>query len=263
MPDAHVRLSTGLAAAVNLFGFPLELYMIRGMPAIPRWPLYLSMAVGGFLLVITLISKSPKIIRMFPWLFVVNAAAVSFALFMVYAYAENPPPGFVYFQASEFGTLLAAMLAPGFVCGLIAIALHAGSSVFQFFTFPEAMQNHLAPDLPGALFAYAVAGVLILCLRIRLQHLELKSAQAQAEAASIRRVGEAFLSVRDKMNSPVQSIELATALLEKKNAGDQGAVLTQLKESCHRLRELNQLLKQYEKSVDWASLRGGLEEPSK
>jgi hypothetical protein len=46
LPEPGVRTAVSLAAAFNLLGMVLERVILRKLPGIPLWPLYVSGAVG-------------------------------------------------------------------------------------------------------------------------------------------------------------------------------------------------------------------------
>jgi hypothetical protein len=189
-----------------------------------------------------------------------NAGAVSFALCLVYAYSPYFAAGdksWVPFQASKLGAMVAGLLAPGFTIGLVGIGLHAGSSVVQFLSFPREMQAPWIGEEPWATLAFGLAGVFVLVLRFRIRQLEMERIEAQAEAEATRRLALSFLELRDLMNTPLQSIELATALLREEI--DEGDPIPDLIErSSEKLRQIAEMLKRYEHAIEWPGRRGGL-----
>ena len=161
------------------------------------------------------------------------------------------------FQATKVGAVIAGLLAPGFLVGLAAIGVHVGSSTFQILHFAPEIQVALGPDEPWGVLAFGMAGCFILAYRFRVRQLELMARKAHSETESTRRLAEAFLKLRDLMNTPVQSIEIAASLLGK-GSSNQAEIVQQLRQSCEQLREINRMLKQYEHQLEWKDGRGGL-----
>ena len=230
--DDSARHSTATAAAVNFTGFPIELFILQDQ-AVSLAPIYFSIGVGLLIFALTFV-RIRVVVSLMPLLFILNAMAVSFALYSIYQEVLGR------FLASELGILVAGLLAPTFLSGLLAIAIHAGSSVIQFLNYSADRQAVLQPDFPEALGAFALAGVLVLIHRIRVTDIQIRAAKNTATL-------ESYLSIRDQINTPVQSIELAATLLEK-NTSDPKIVISHLRNSCAKLRELNQTLKDYQKT---------------
>ena len=109
------------------------------------------------------------------------------------------------------------------------------------------------------MLAFALAGCFLLVNRLKVRQLEIEAIRAHGEVESTRRLAEAFLELRDLMNTPIQSIQIAATLL-KGQGSQQDEILQQLDQSCERLREVNRMLKKYEHEVDWKAGRGGLGE---
>jgi hypothetical protein len=101
--------------------------------------------------------------------------------------------------------------------------------------------------LPGAvaepwltLIFGGIAAVFVLARlyrRAMLQRLD----RASAETASLIRVSRLFLSVRDRANTPLQTIEFAIALLERRLPDEQHTIEA-MRRALLRLRELSELV---------------------
>lgn len=257
LPEKAVRAGTTAAALFNIFGMALELLILRHAAETPRWPELFSMAAGLailFPLATGRLDGRPKLQKS---LFVLNAACVSIALCVLDGHIATAGAHWTYFQATKLGALVAGMLAPGFVVGLVAIAIHVGATTSQFLAFPPELQARLGFGEPWPTLAFGLAGACLLLHRLRVRELEEEAMRAFADAEATRRVAHSLLEVRDRMNSPLQSIELATTLLDRKKA-DPEAIRHSLERSCASLRELNHLLKHHEAALDWSTGRGGL-----
>ena len=257
LPEQDMRLGTILAGAFNSFGMLLQLMILRHLPSVPRWPAYLSIAVGAIIMSLLLLGGLKGKTKVVQALFVLNAGFVSFALYDIYSYFSSTAQYGVPFQATKVGAVIAGLLAPGFLPGLFAIGIHVGSSTFQILRFGPETQVAIGPEEPWGVLAFGLAGCFILFYRFRVHQLELTARIAHAEAESTRRLAEAFLKLRDLMNTPVQSIEIAASLLGKESP-KQTEIVQKLQRSCERLREINRMLKKYEHQLEWKEERGGL-----
>ncbi len=117
----------------------------------------------------------------------------------------------------------------------------------------------LSPDLRKAIsvqepwysLVFVVVAFLIFRHRIKTQKLEIALARMQANQHSLSNLARIFLGLRDLTNTPLQSFELTTHLLETGNiSAREGA--DHLHRSLTQLRELSQILNSYEKDVDWS-----------
>jgi hypothetical protein len=136
---------------------------------------------------------------------------------------------------------------------LASILAFALSAVVQFeFFFPPELKARVAAIEPWPVLAFALAGVLALIYRFRRLHLEQEVARVQAHNFAIRRLARAFLSIRDLMNSPLQVIELSTGLLRQSKDAPI-PILDRIDRSVESLREINSVLVQHEKEIEWQS----------
>lgn len=250
LSDPGIRLTTAFAAAFNTFGFLIEWIILRQYPVVPLLPMGFSMGVGAAILTFFLLSVSRRCTKVFPLLFVLNASAVSFALYTVYGALIPTVHGTFPFQACKLGTIVAGLLAPTTLSGLLGIAIHLGTPLFQFFRFPEPVQASLQPTEPWALLAFGMAALFALFHRMRVSQVQAQEHDARVEIEATRRLAKNFIQLRDQINSPVQSIEIAASLIEKSEVHDPELVKN-LKRSCARLREIDAGLKQYESQLDW------------
>jgi len=107
---------------------------------------------------------------------------------------------------------------------------------------------------PWPLLAFALAGVLALVYRFRRAQLEQEIAQIEAQSFAIQRLANAFLNIRDLMNTPLQVIELSIEVLCKSNHANK-PIIDHIDHSMQRLREINSVLVQHEKEIEWEAKR--------
>ena len=185
-------------------------------------------------------------------IYLLNTASVATVLLLTNQQFATSTQNWAPFQASKLGCLIAAMLAPGFWPGLVSILAYCLSAVLQFeFFFPMGIKAELAGE-PWPTVAFGLAGVLALVYRFRRAQLEQEVARVQAQNLAIKRLANAFLSIRDLMNTPLQVIELSMNLLRHSNEPSE-ATIDRIDRSVQRLREINSVLVQHEKDIEWQS----------
>jgi hypothetical protein len=121
---------------------------------------------------------------------------------------------------------------------------------FEFF-FPIAIKDKL-PAEPWPILAFGLAGVLALVYRFRRAQLEQELARIQAQNFAIKRLAGAFLNIRDLMNTPLQVIEFSVDTLRNSEQPSEPTI-DRIDRSVQRLREINSVLVQHEKNIEWQS----------
>jgi hypothetical protein len=253
VPFYRVRLSardawfgTTVAALFNMLGMLLEMGMIRNIPGISPTPAALSSLVGLMILAVLFIRRKTPSVRWASVLYLLNTASVVtvFALSdLQFAVSEKH---WVPFQASKLGCLIAAMVAPGFWVGLSGILAYTVSALLQLeIFFPPEMKAQLADEF-WPILAFCLGGVLALAYRFRRAQLEQELAWLQAQNFALRRLANAFLNIRDLMNTPLQVIELSVDVLRHSYEPSR-TTLERIDRSVQSLREINTVLIQHEK----------------
>src|SRR4030095_14626686 len=159
------------------------------------------------------------------------------------------------FQATKLGCLIAGMVAPGFWVGLISILGKSFTALVQFeLFFPPEIKARVEPAEPWPMLAFAVVGVLVLVYRFRRAELEQEISRIQAQNFAIKRLAHAFLNIRDLMNTPLQVIELSIDLLRRADDPNKPLV-DRIDRSVQTLKEINFVLVQDEKEIDWQAER--------
>jgi hypothetical protein len=128
---------------------------------------------------------------------------------------------------------------------------------FEYF-FPDNL-SALASTEPVPILAFGLAGIVGLVYRFRRAQVEQELARIQAQNFALKRLTHAFLDVRNRMNTPLQVIELAVDLV-RKSCGCPKTFLDPIDHSLQGLREINSVLGEHEKRLQKAgspSIRGG------
>jgi hypothetical protein len=254
----NVRLSgrsawLGATAAVlfNGLGMLLEFAIIRKTSGVSSSAPAISGIIAAILLLLLFIRRKTPSVKFAAIIYLVNSAAVAFALLSTnieFAVAEKH---WVPFQASKLGSLIAALLTPEFWVGLVSILGYTFSAVIQYeYFFPPEARARIDAAEPWPLLAFGLAGVLALIYRFRRIQVEQELAQMQARNFAIRRLANAFLNIRDLMNTPLQVIELSVDALRKSDQPQKPA-LDRIDRSVQNLREINSVLVEHEKEIEW------------
>jgi hypothetical protein len=254
LSDRDAWFGATVAVLFNALGMLLEIGLVREIPGISSTPAGFSAIVGVLLLIVLFVRRKTPSVEFAALVYSINAFTVLAVLLLTNLQFAVWEPNWVPFQATKLGCLVAAMVAPGFWVGLASVMAYVLSAVVQFEIFFPAEIRAQSPAEPWPILAFGLAGVLALIYRFRRAQLEQDVARIQAQNFAIRQLAEAFLSIRDLMNTPLQVIELSVDLLRKSNDPNKPTI-DRIEHSMQRLRELNSLLVQHEKEIEWQTKR--------
>jgi len=244
-----------VAALFTAVGMLIEVAIVRKIPGVSAKPAEVSAFVALLLLIFLFIRRTTPSVRSASVVYLVNCVSVITVLLLTNLQFAVLEPNWVPFEATKLGCLIAAMVAPGFWVGLVSILAYFFSAFLQFeIFFPPEIRSQVADAEPWPLLAFALAGVLALVYRFRRAQLEQEIAYVEAQSFAIKRLANAFLNIRDLMNTPLQVIELSIDLLRKSNHGNK-PVIDRIDHSMQMLREINSVLVQHEKEIEWQAKR--------
>jgi len=103
---------------------------------------------------------------------------------------------------------------------------------------------------PWVTFIYTAISAGLLAYRARSLRIERQFFQARAETESLERLARLFLAVRDQANTPLQSIEIASAVLEERFP-EAGEDVERIRRAVARLRDLTRMLSGFEGLMTW------------
>ncbi len=240
LAPADAWTSTAVAALINFFGMILQLG-IQDVPNLPYLPMLVSAGVGGIVFLLHLRNrKNPRNSSSYVF-YLINLAAVFTALFILNPYFAAGPKPWVPFQANKLGCFVAAVIAPGFWVGALSISMHSLGSAVQYLYFSSELKARVAYAEPWASLVFGVVGFLALVYRFRRVVLENELTIARVNAQADHRMAQAFLMIRDRMNTPLQVLELGVSML-RSHTKPEKETLDQIERAAHCLQELNQLL---------------------
>jgi hypothetical protein len=253
----QVRLSEGaawfgatVAALFNAAGMLLEIAIIKEIPGISTKPAVISAFAALILVAALFVFRKRPSVKWASIAYSMTTVSVAIPLLFTNMHFAVLEKNWVPFQENKLGCLVAAMVAPGFRVGLLSILVYCVSAVLQLeFFFPQHLKARVAVGEPWATLAFCLAGVLALIYRFRRAQLEQEVARIQAQNFAIKQLADIFLNVRDRMNTPLQVIELSVDVLRKSNYPHQ-PILDCIDRSVQRLTEINSVLVRHEKEIE-------------
>ena len=239
-----------VACTLNAIGMPLDILVGRGIPGMPRYPVLLSSAAGALLVIMMMARRRHPTIRLAITAFMLNTAVIIWALWITAGVYAVVPERWIPFQANKLGALVAGVLAPDLLTGIVAIAGFSGMAIIRYLTFSLGQQQRLSVGEPWVIVIYALFGIAILVYRVHSIALAHRVLRLRTEAIATQRLARTFLALRDFTNTPLQTIELATAIARRRCA-DLAPVLDRVQRSLDRLYRLNQAFAVYESRIEW------------
>lgn len=251
----HVRaawLGAVAATILNMVGNLLQRQMLLKMPGILIWHSELSAAVGFLLFVLLIWQRKKVTVPIASAAYLLNALAIIVTLAADYPVFTIQPERWVPFQASKLACLVAAILAPSFPVGALAIAGHAGSALWIYWALPPEIRERLAFGEPWAMIIFGFAGALILTLRFGQVAVMQSISAANSEASSARVLASGLLRFRDLMNTPLQTLDLGIAILsegQKTKTVPDPELFERMLRAVESLRDINEQINKYEKNM--------------
>jgi hypothetical protein len=254
LSDREAWFGATIAVLFNAVGMLIELAIVRRIPGVSAEPAAVSAFVGVVLMVVLLIQRKTPSVKWATIIYSLNTASVVTALLSTNLQFAVSERNWSPFEASKLGCLIAAMVAPGFWVGFLSILAFSIGPLLQFeLSFPAEIRGRIAEE-PWPVLAFALGGVLALVYRFRRARLEQELVRIQAQNLAIKQLANAFLNIRDLMNTPLQVIEFSVDVLRKSNKSAKPTI-DRIDRSVQDLREINSVLVQHEKEIDWQSRR--------
>jgi hypothetical protein len=235
------------ACLLNALGWPLELIIEWRIPHMPRWAALASSAVGLALASAMVIARRRISVTGSSVLFLVNSIVIAAALWITDTAYAAYVPGWVPYQASKLGVLVVALLSPELWVGIVSFVLYAGSAVLHDALFAATRGRTFGE--PWSMVIYGVFALALLWLTHRRRAAEWRAIGAEANAEGMRRLAKSTMAISDLCNTPLQTIELAAALLRRAHPG-LDTELGRVDRALARLRELNAILLEYRSEAE-------------
>jgi hypothetical protein len=217
------------------------------------WQWALSTVVSGVLLVIIFLVRR-KSLLLSTAVFLGCLGIVFFASAVTNNLLAFSNARFEAFLGYKLGALAVAIIAPFPIwIGFFIIGFSGIAPVVQYFLLPPEIQTNIFVQEPWASVIYAIIAAAILYHRLREVKNEREIIRIKTRKKALNDLAAIFLSLRDLTNTPLQSIELTAALLNG-NVLERREASRHLERSLVHLREVSQVLKYYEKDVDWSKV---------
>jgi hypothetical protein len=251
LPESRYAWRGSLVACVlNAVGMPLDIMMARGIPNMPAWPPLMSSAAGLVLVSVLVARRRHPTIRLARTVFLLNTAVILVALWITSGAYAAAPGKWIPFQANKLGALAAGVLAPDLATGLISIGGFAGMALLRYAALPGWQQQRFPIGEPWTISIYAVFAIAMLGYRVHSIALSRRMLRVRTEFIATQRLAKTFLSLRDFTNTPLQTIELAAAIIRNRSP-ELGPVLDRIDRSLDRLYRLNHAFSVYESQLAW------------
>jgi hypothetical protein len=254
LPAGSAWAGAATAALFNALGMAIEIVIARRTPGVAAKPAAISGVVALILLIVLVLKRRTPSVKWATIAYLVTTVSVISVLINTSLRFAVSQRNWVPFQENKLGCLAAALVAPEFWAGLASILAYCLSGVLQLeFSFPPDVKTRAAPE-PWPLLAFGLAGVLALIYRFHRAHLSQELLRIQAQNAAIRRLAGVFLDIRDRMNTPLQVIELSVDVLRNsRQPTDQ--ILDRIDRSVESLKNINTMLVEHEKEIEWEAER--------
>jgi hypothetical protein len=131
---------------------------------------------------------------------------------------------------------------------ILAFAAEACVAWF-YFDFPSLKHVALAGEPQGLIVSFVVS-ITILFFRFRDEQIIRALITKEARSEVVTQIARTFLSIRDRSNTPLQTLTLATELLKKRHPEDQDLIHI-LDSNVEKLKATNKILTSLESKVSW------------
>lgn len=144
-------------------------------------------------------------------------------------------PKLMFFVISALCPTRPRWLAPALLTGM-CIEIAGMWMLLGFADVPAV----IATGEPWISVSYAILACFLFASRVHWMHLHEELAHARAETRMLHTTNQAFVAVQDLANTPLQSLEIALALMERRSSDD--TLVRRAKRAVHRLRVLTRHL---------------------
>jgi hypothetical protein len=143
--------------------------------------------------------------------------------------------------ASRFLLLGLAVSAPTWRSGAIALVVFSTHAAILWHVLVENVSTFALDREPWFTLFFAAIAVMLLYTREHRRDLERRLAAVEARAQTLTQVSQVLLALRDKANTPLQTLELAVSLLERQAQLDK-AVTPAMRRALQRLTAIQNTL---------------------
>lgn len=155
------------------------------------------------------------------------------------------------FSGHKLVMIALAVLMPGpWAWPALFILLTAVLALLQFYVGGLASAPNTWTGEPWMTVVYAVMALLLLGFRAHHREVGRRYAQARAQADALTEMSRFFLALRDLQNTPIQTLEIDSAILERRHPESADAI-KRMRRSIGELRDISRRLARYDRIVQW------------
>ncbi len=206
---------------------------------------------GGYLLSLPIIGKrwTPRGMRAVYFLICASLSAAMWTRHITYLQLSSP---WVPLMGSKLLFLALAIMIPGsYLFSAALLALSFAETLVLWFSLDIARNSYVIKrGEPVVTTIYALLAACLLAFRMRDDLTIRRLMASEARARALEETARVFLSIRDRSNTPLQTLALQTELLKRAHPDSKKTVLA-MEENFNRLKEMNRLLTRLEERIDW------------
>lgn len=207
--------------------------------------------LASILLVVLLSTASRPSTRLSVVAFVLLFAPLPALLWMAQAAMVTRGLPWAPFAGHKLAMICIAVLMPGAAVWPVAlIGLTAATALVQYYVGGLADVTHQWSGEPWITVVYAGIAVFLVGFRSYHRRVARHFAQVRAQADALSEMSRFFLALRDLQNTPIQTLEIDTAILERRHP-ESATAIKRMRRSIGELRDISRRLARYDRIVQW------------
>lgn len=236
--------------ALAIIGFAAFGFRLFG----PSLSLLLQMAhlvLTGMVLVALLVTRSRRSIRGAVVAFLVLYAPFPVLLWLGQdAMVERGMP-WAPFTGHKLVMIALAVMMPGpAIWPAALVLLTTALALLQFFVGGLASAENAWGGEPWITVLYGGIAIFLVAFRAQHRTIAQQYAKARAQTDALTEMGRFFLALRDLQNTPIQTLEIDTAILERRHP-ESATAIKRMRRSIAELRDISRRLAKYDRIVQW------------
>ncbi len=189
-------------------------------------------------------------------IYFINLLPASVAVWLANNEFESLMRPWAPFQGHKFGVFVVALAAPPRMWIGLSVAFFVGvMTVAQYLSWPEAARVNIVGFEPWQTLISVLFAMILFVLRVRNAQLERRAVRSRIRLSVARRFMQRILALKDLSNSPLQIIEMNSAIMRKRHP-EEAQFIDRIDRSLTRLKDVNRLAQKGE--GDFSELRGGV-----
>lgn len=155
------------------------------------------------------------------------------------------------FTGHKLVMIAVAVMMPGPAIWPAAIVvLTTALALVQFFAGGIATDPSAWGGEPWITFLYGGIAVFLVAFRAQHRVIAQRYAKVRAQTDALTEMSRFFLALRDLQNTPIQTLEIDTAILERRHP-ESATAIKRMRRSIAELRDISRRLAKYDRLVQW------------